>query len=79
MYRTNLKPEAASISRPLCIRNEAELHNNHLDRTCGRVIEMDLRRASKYLRVHVTGDFVNILRAVTGGSAELNNDLLRSA
>jgi hypothetical protein len=36
---------------------------------------MDLRIASKYLRVHVTGDFVNILLAVTVGSAELNNGL----
>jgi hypothetical protein len=40
---------------------------------------MDLRKASKYLRVHVTGDFVNILLAVTVGSAELNNDLLHTA
>lgn len=67
------------VSPPPCIRNEVDLCNNHLDRTCGRVIEMDLRIASKYLRVHVTGDFVNILRALTVGSAELNNDLLRSA
>ena len=67
-----------STSPPSCIRNEVDLHNNHLDRTCGRVIEMDLRKASKYLRVHVTGDFVNILRTVTVGSAELNNDLLHT-
>jgi hypothetical protein len=40
---------------------------------------MDLRISGKSLRVHVTGDLVNILRAVTVGSAELNNGLLRSA
>ena len=76
MFRTN---QAARISSPPCIRNEADLHNNHLDRTCGRVIEIDLRISGKSLRVHVTGDLVNILRAVTVGSAELNNGLLRSA
>lgn len=56
-----------------------DLHNKHLDRTCFRVIEMDLRIAGKSLRVHVTGDLANILRAVAVDSVELNSDLLRSA
>jgi hypothetical protein len=40
---------------------------------------MDLRIAGKSLRVHVTGDLANILRAVAVDSVELNSDLLRSA
>jgi hypothetical protein len=50
------KPEAVKTLSALCIRNMADLHNNHSDRACGRVIEMDLRTASEPLRVHVTGD-----------------------
>jgi hypothetical protein len=59
------KPEAERTLSALCIRNMADLHNNHSDRACGRVIEMDLRTASEPLRVHVTGDLGNILRAIT--------------
>jgi hypothetical protein len=43
------------------LRNAEALHKNHSDRTCGRVIEMDLRTASKSLRV----DLGNVLPTIT--------------
>jgi hypothetical protein len=49
------------------MRNVEDLHNKHSDRTCGCVIEMDLRTAArKSLRVHGTaGDLGNVLPAIT--------------
>jgi hypothetical protein len=54
-HRVQGRSDAVRISSALCIRNVWDLHNNHSDRACGRVIEMDLRTSSKSLRVHVTG------------------------